>query len=225
MAPSRTLQELRMITEVEIEIGRAFEFQYNTRIPEQKYQHSPAGWNGWLSLTFLKLSESECAIAARLPAMPDDFKFKNILMSPIAIYSEHDAAKSWPVTHMMKSFCAQLSGEIAFVMWLLNIGMNFENAFHRVKSMKNDEAKTKYIECVETLIGEPLSNDANLPNDNVVHENSTLQAETMPEKEKYSCSRKVLLEDKGKIFRIQFNRPEKKNALTHEIYQDITDEL
>ncbi|KRY81296.1 hypothetical protein T4D_6467 [Trichinella pseudospiralis] len=40
MAPSRTLQELRMITEVEIEIGRAFEFQYNTRIPEQKYQHS-----------------------------------------------------------------------------------------------------------------------------------------------------------------------------------------
>ncbi|KAL1236082.1 Enoyl-CoA delta isomerase [Trichinella pseudospiralis] len=84
-----------------------------------------------------------------------------------------------------------------------------------------DEAKTKYIECVETLIGEPLSNDANLPNDNVVHENSTLQAETMPEKEKYSCSRKVLLEDKGKIFRIQFNRPEKKNALTHEMYRDI----
>ncbi|KRY74292.1 Enoyl-CoA delta isomerase 2, mitochondrial, partial [Trichinella pseudospiralis] len=84
-----------------------------------------------------------------------------------------------------------------------------------------DEAKRKYIECVETLIGEPLSNDANLPNDNVVHENSTLQAETMPEKEKYSCSRKVLLEDKGKIFRIQFNRPEKKNALTHEMYRDI----
>ncbi|KRY82926.1 Enoyl-CoA delta isomerase 2, mitochondrial [Trichinella pseudospiralis] len=156
-----------------------------------------------------------------------------------------------------------------FVMQLSNIGMNFEKALQRVKSVKNvspkhqlklyaffkqatvgpcnidrpssfdvvnlakwnawsslgtmnsDEAKRKYIECVETLIGEPLSNDANLPNDNVVHENSTLQAETMPEKEKYSCSRKVLLEDKGKIFRIQFNRPEKKNALTHEMYRDI----
>ncbi|KRY82453.1 Enoyl-CoA delta isomerase 2, mitochondrial, partial [Trichinella pseudospiralis] len=88
--------------------------------------------------------------------------------------------------------------------------------------LNSDEAKTKYIECVEILIGEPLSNDANLPNDNVVYENSTTQAETTPGKEKYSCSRKVLLEDKGKIFRIQFNRPEKKNALTHE---DITDEL
>ncbi|KRZ37356.1 Enoyl-CoA delta isomerase 2, mitochondrial, partial [Trichinella pseudospiralis] len=91
--------------------------------------------------------------------------------------------------------------------------------------LNSDEAKTKYIECVEILIGEPLSNDANLPNNNVVYENSTTQAETTPGKEKYSCSRKVLLEDKGKIFRIQFNRPEKKNALTHEIYQDITDEL
>ncbi|KRX95246.1 Enoyl-CoA delta isomerase 2, mitochondrial [Trichinella pseudospiralis] len=94
-------------------------------------------------------------------------------------------------------------------------------AVHKKVGELGDEAKTKYIECVETLIGEPLSNDANLPNDNVVHENSTLQAETMPEKEKYSCSRKVLLEDKGKIFRIQFNRPEKKNALTHEMYRDI----
>ncbi|KRZ10509.1 Enoyl-CoA delta isomerase 2, mitochondrial [Trichinella zimbabwensis] len=152
----------------------------------------------------------------------------------------------------------------AFVMQLSNIGMNFEKALQRVKSVKNvspkhqlklyaffkqatvgpcktdkpnsfdvvnlakwkawsslgtmnsDEAKRKYIECVETLICEPLSNDANLPNDNVVYKNSTSQAETTPGKEEYSSSRKVLLEDKGKIFRIQLNRPEKKNALTHE---------
>ncbi|KRZ74471.1 Enoyl-CoA delta isomerase 2, mitochondrial, partial [Trichinella papuae] len=48
---------------------------------------------------------------------------------------------------------------------------------------------------------------------------------TTPEKEEYSSSRKVLLEDKGKIFRIQLNRPEKKNALTHEMYRDIIDGL
>ncbi|KRZ10506.1 Enoyl-CoA delta isomerase 2, mitochondrial [Trichinella zimbabwensis] len=161
----------------------------------------------------------------------------------------------------------------AFVMQLSNIGMNFEKALQRVKSVKNvspkhqlklyaffkqatvgpcktdkpnsfdvvnlakwkawsslgtmnsDEAKRKYIECVETLICEPLSNDANLPNDNVVYKNSTSQAETTPGKEEYSSSRKVLLEDKGKIFRIQLNRPEKKNALTHEMYRDIIDGL
>ncbi|KRZ08555.1 Enoyl-CoA delta isomerase 2, mitochondrial [Trichinella zimbabwensis] len=146
----------------------------------------------------------------------------------------------------------------AFVMQLLNIGMNFENAFQRVKSMKNatvspcktdkpssfdvvnlakwkawssllilnsDEAKRKYTEFVETLMGEPLSNDANLPDNNVVYENSTSQEETTPEKEEYSSSRKVLLEDKGKIFRILLNRSEKKNALTHEMYRDIIDGL
>ncbi|KAL1241689.1 SET domain-containing protein [Trichinella pseudospiralis] len=58
-------------------------------------------------LTWLKTPESECAIVAWLPAMSDHFKFKNILMGPISIHSEHDSAESWPVTHMMKCFCAQ----------------------------------------------------------------------------------------------------------------------
>ncbi|KRZ49082.1 Enoyl-CoA delta isomerase 2, mitochondrial [Trichinella nativa] len=89
----------------------------------------------------------------------------------------------------------------------------------------HDEAKRNYIEFVKSLVCEPLSNDANLLNDNVVCENSTSQAEAVPEKEEYSSSRKVLLEDKGRIFRIQLNRPEKKNALTHEMYRDIIDGL
>ncbi|KRY10527.1 Enoyl-CoA delta isomerase 2, mitochondrial [Trichinella patagoniensis] len=93
------------------------------------------------------------------------------------------------------------------------------------KHFFEDEAKRNYIEFVKSLVGEPLSNDANLLNDNVVCENSTSQAEAVPEKEEYSSSRKVLLEDKGRIFRIQLNRPEKKNALTHEMYRDIIDGL
>ncbi|KRY26534.1 Enoyl-CoA delta isomerase 2, mitochondrial [Trichinella spiralis] len=99
------------------------------------------------------------------------------------------------------------------------------NAWSSLGTMNSDEAKRNYIEFVKTLVGEPLSNDANLLNDNVVCENSTSQAETVPEKEEYSSSRKVLLEDKGRIFRIQLNRPEKKNALTHEMYRDIIDGL
>ncbi|KRZ13351.1 Enoyl-CoA delta isomerase 2, mitochondrial [Trichinella zimbabwensis] len=144
----------------------------------------------------------------------------------------------------------------AFVMQLLNIGMNFGTVLQRVKSVKNmslkhllkfypffmqatvspcetdkpssfdvDEAKRKYTEFVETLMSEPFSNDANLLDNNVVYENSTSQEETTPEKEEYSSSRKVLLEDKGKIFRILLNRSEKKNALTHEMYRDIMDGL
>ncbi|KRZ05057.1 hypothetical protein T11_14969 [Trichinella zimbabwensis] len=35
MAPLRTLQELRMNTERAVEIGRAFEFQFNAQVPEQ----------------------------------------------------------------------------------------------------------------------------------------------------------------------------------------------
>ncbi|KRZ02359.1 hypothetical protein T4B_4267 [Trichinella pseudospiralis] len=59
----------------------------------------------WLErglLTFLKSSESECAIAARLPAMFDDFEFKNILMRSISIHSvsspssgENDSELIW----------------------------------------------------------------------------------------------------------------------------------
>ncbi|KRX51467.1 Enoyl-CoA delta isomerase 2, mitochondrial [Trichinella sp. T9] len=99
------------------------------------------------------------------------------------------------------------------------------NAWSSLGTMNSDEAKRNYIEFVKSLVGEPLSNDANLLNDNVVCENSTSQAEAVPEKEEYSSSRKVLLEDKGRIFRIQLNRPEKKNALTHEMYRGIIDGL
>ncbi|KRZ49084.1 Enoyl-CoA delta isomerase 2, mitochondrial [Trichinella nativa] len=99
------------------------------------------------------------------------------------------------------------------------------NAWSSLGTMNSDEAKRNYIEFVKSLVCEPLSNDANLLNDNVVCENSTSQAEAVPEKEEYSSSRKVLLEDKGRIFRIQLNRPEKKNALTHEMYRDIIDGL
>ncbi|KRZ09814.1 Acyl-CoA-binding -like protein 1, partial [Trichinella zimbabwensis] len=67
--------------------------------------------------------------------------------------------------------------------------------------LNSDEAKRKYTEFVEHLMAEPLSNDANLRNNNVAYENSTSQEETTPEKEEYSSSRKVLANIRRKLFR------------------------
>ncbi|KRY70352.1 hypothetical protein T4A_12251 [Trichinella pseudospiralis] len=65
-----------------------------------------------------------------------------------------------------------------------------------------DKAKRKYTEFVESLMGESLSNDANLSNDNLVYGNSTSQEETAPENEEYSFCEKCFLKiiKKGEYF-------------------------
>ncbi|KRZ09860.1 hypothetical protein T11_10364 [Trichinella zimbabwensis] len=91
MAPLRTLQALRMNTESAVEIGRAFEFQYNAQVPEQNTNILYVeNWVPVSNRQFTELSKrpkSGCAIASHLPAVPDGLAFKNILMGPMAIHS------------------------------------------------------------------------------------------------------------------------------------------
>ncbi|KRY81188.1 hypothetical protein T4B_13279 [Trichinella pseudospiralis] len=66
--------------------------------------------------------------------------------------------------------------------------------------LNSDKAKRKYTEFVESLMGESLSNDANLSNDNLVYGNSTSQEETAPENEEYSFCEKCFLKIIVKYF-------------------------